>query len=293
MKFIYAKGACSLSVHILLRELDFPFEAIRVDLKDKKVLESYNPKSYVPALILEDGTLLTEAISILQYLSDTSGGLFMPNGSQNRATCTGWLTYISTELHKGMAPLFHKEGLKPEFLKEVEDKIHTRLKFMDDALTDTEYLIGEMTIADFYALAILRILEHVNVSLDGYQWITEYKKRLESRPLIADTIESEEKAPIAVKLNPAPYIGRNTRPTDSYKNIFTALAGILFSYSVMAQSPKAIEAPREGIVPDEQQIRSQKMEDKKTRMNWDREEQQAQKEEERRRLLDEERAKLD
>ncbi|MES2526510.1 MAG: glutathione binding-like protein [Bdellovibrionota bacterium] len=204
MKLIYAKGACSLSVHILLRELDLPFEAIRVSLEDKRVLDSYNHKSYVPALILEDGSLLTEAISILQFLSDSSGGLFMPYGSFPRAKCTEWLTYISTELHKGMAPLFHQEGLKPEYLKEVQDKIHLRLQFMDDALSESEYLLTELSIADFYAVAILRILEHVEVKLDGYHWISEYKKRLEQRPIIADVLDSEEKAEIATKINPEP-----------------------------------------------------------------------------------------
>lgn len=218
MKFIYAKGACSLSVHILLRELDFPFEAIRVSLEDKKVLDSYNPKSYVPALILEDGTLLTEAISILQYLSEASGGLFMPNGSQGRATCTGWLSYLSSEVHKGLGPLFMKDDLEPSYRRMVENKLQKRLKFIEDALSKSEYLMAEMTIADFYALAILRIAEHVGVDLEDFPSIWAYKKRLESRPLIADTIEEEEDAPIETKPNPASGLFRNTGHIDHLSN---------------------------------------------------------------------------
>ncbi len=221
MKLIYAKGACSLSVHILLRELDFPFEAIRVSLEDKKVLDSYNPKSYVPALILEDGSLLTEAISILQFLSDSSGGLFMPYGSFPRAKCTGWLTFISTELHKGMAPLFHKEGLKPEFLTEVQAKIQTRLQFLDNALSENEYLAGEISIADFYALAILRIFAHVDVKLDGYHHISEYKKRLEQRPIVADVLAAEEKAEIATEVNAGPGNLITRKPIRSHSELDT------------------------------------------------------------------------
>lgn len=218
MKFIYAKGACSLSVHILLRELDLPFEAIRVDLEDKKVLESYNPKSYVPALILEDGTLLTEAISILQYLSESSGGLFMPNGSLSKAICTGWLSYISSELHKGAGPLFQRDVLEWSYIKQVEAKLHQRLKFMDEALTDSEFLTAEMTVADFYALAVLRILEHVGVDLAEFEGISKFKKGLESRPLIADVLDNEEGAEVETKLNPGQVSFKNTRETDHYTN---------------------------------------------------------------------------
>jgi glutathione S-transferase len=70
MQLIYAKGACSFSVHLMLEEIGKRYETLQVSLKDKTVLEQYNEKSYVPALILDDGSLLTEAISILQYLAD-------------------------------------------------------------------------------------------------------------------------------------------------------------------------------------------------------------------------------
>lgn len=219
MKLIYAKGACSLSVHIMLRELDTIIEPIRVDLEDKRVLNSYNPKSYVPALILDDGTLLTEAISILQYLSEANGGVFMPYGSVDRAKCTGWLTYLSSELHKGAAPLFHEEDLTPKFRRDVEAKLNMRLRFMNEALAEGEYLMPEFTIADMYALAILRILEHVGVNLSEFEHITAYKNRLEERPLIADVIDSEENAEIETMVNtaPMPHIGRQR--TDDSKNL--------------------------------------------------------------------------
>lgn len=219
MKLIYAQGACSLSVHICLRELGLAHEAIRVDLKHKRVLESYNPKSYVPALVLEDGTLLTEAISILQYLSEANGGVFMPYGSIDRAKCTGWLAYVSSELHKGVAPLFHKEALSPDFRMQTEEKIHRRLQFMDEALSASEYLTSEYSIADMYALAILRILTHVGIDLSRFHWISEYKQRLESRSVIADVLKDEEKAKIETQSNPEPQFHIKNEHADSYRNI--------------------------------------------------------------------------
>jgi glutathione S-transferase len=219
MNLIYANGACSLSVHIMLRELDTIIETTRVSLEDKRVLDSYNPKSYVPALVLDDGTVLTEAISILIYLSEANGGIFMPYGAVERAKCTGWLSYLSSEIHKGVGPLFHKDDLSRAYRKQVEEKLAMRLRFMDEALSESEYLMKEFTIADMYALAILRICEHVKVDLSVYHWITEYKNRLESRPLIADVIQSEADAKIETKPNPHPLHHVRNKSADSYKNI--------------------------------------------------------------------------
>ena len=75
MKLYYAPGACSLSPHIVAREAGLPLELEQVDLGAKKTVsgEDYrqvNPKGYVPALRLDDGSVLTEGPAIVQYLAD-------------------------------------------------------------------------------------------------------------------------------------------------------------------------------------------------------------------------------
>ena len=75
MKLFYTPGACSLSPHIVLRELGLPFALEAVDLKTKRTetgadFTAINPKGYVPALQLEDGEVLTEGAAIVQYLAD-------------------------------------------------------------------------------------------------------------------------------------------------------------------------------------------------------------------------------
>lgn len=129
MKLIFATGACSLSTHIMLEELGRKYEAIRVSLDDKTVLETYNEKSYVPVLILDDGTTLTEAISILQYLADSNHrtDLLPSVGTMERAKVVEWLTFLTTEIHKGMGPLFMREKLGKEFLSLIEQRVDQRL----------------------------------------------------------------------------------------------------------------------------------------------------------------------
>lgn len=192
MKFIYAKGTCALSVHILLEEMKASYRPIKVSLEDKTVLDSYNPKSYVPAIVLDNGELMTEAVSILQYLSLEHDSAFMPTDAFKRAKCVEWMTYISTELHKGAGPLFHREGLKADYLKEVTEKMGTRLQFLEDHLKDRAFIMdNDYTVADMYALAILRILEHIKVDLKPYHSIITYKRNLEDSAVVKEVLKAE------------------------------------------------------------------------------------------------------
>jgi glutathione S-transferase len=202
MQLIYAKGACSLSVHIMLEELGKRYESLQVSLKDKAVLETYNEKSYVPALVLNDGKVLTEAISILQYLADLNHrtDLLPDIGSMERAKTIEWLVYFSSELHKGIGPLFHRESLSKEYLEQVLMKIDKRLTYLDKNLKGQKFIMGEeFTVADMYAIAILRIGEHVKVDYSKYPEIARYKKALEELPVIKKVIEAENEAPVAQK----------------------------------------------------------------------------------------------
>lgn len=75
MKLYYAPYTCSLSPHIVLRELGLPFELVRVDNTTKQTADgrdfrAINRKGYVAALELGDGQVLTEGPAIVQYLAD-------------------------------------------------------------------------------------------------------------------------------------------------------------------------------------------------------------------------------
>lgn len=202
MKLIYANGACSLSVHIMLEELGRKYEAISVSLKDKTVLESYNEKSYVPALILDDGTLLTEAISILQYLADVNqrSDLLPEPGTIGRAKTIEWLSYFSSELHKGFGPFFMRDKLGPEFRAKMEERVDQRLKYLNRSLKGSKFLMGDdFTIADMYAIAILRIGDHVKMDYIKYPEILRYKRALEEMPVVRKVIDVERAAPVTEK----------------------------------------------------------------------------------------------
>lgn len=197
MKLIYAQGACSFSVHVLLEEIGHRYEAIAVDLKDKTELEKYNEYGYVPVLILPSGEKITEAIAILQFLAEHYGrsDLFPEVGTLERARCVEWLAYLSSELHKTFKPLFHPENFSEKFISELRSMLDLRFSRLEEALESHKFLLGaQMSIADMYCLAILRIAEHLGLKFNKFPGIMTYRLMLEEMPLIQKVTSNEERA---------------------------------------------------------------------------------------------------
>jgi len=98
MKLYYSPGACSMASHIVACEEGLPIGLEKVDLTTHKTARGedftrINPKGYVPALLLDDGTLLTENTAVLPYLADAkpAAGLAPPSGTLARAHLEEWL----------------------------------------------------------------------------------------------------------------------------------------------------------------------------------------------------------
>ena len=113
MKLYYTPGACSLSPHIVLLEAGLPFELEAVDLATKETEkgEDYyliNTKGAVPALRLDDGSVLTEGAVIIQYLADQvpEKGLVPAAGTFDRYRLQEWLNFIAMDFQKNFLPVF-------------------------------------------------------------------------------------------------------------------------------------------------------------------------------------------
>lgn len=199
LKLYYASGACSISPHIALREAGLPFTLERVDFKSGKKLDNgddfvatINPKGYVPALGLPDGKVLTEGVAIVQYVADQKPelGLAPAPGTWARVELQEWLNYISTELHKGLSPVFSPQA-SDEYKQAAKDKLLTRLKFIEHHLADKQFLLGDQfTVADGYLFYILRSWQRF-FKLDLPTGLAGYYSRLVERPSIKEALAAE------------------------------------------------------------------------------------------------------
>lgn len=196
MKLYYSPGACSLAAHIALREADRRFELERVDLRTHRTasghdFRSINPKGYVPTLELAVGDVLTENPSVLQYIADLApaAGLAPPAGTFARYRLQEWLGFIGSELHKQFGPLFAPDTPVPT-AERARGKITERLEYMNDALTDRAFLLGEtFTVADCYAFAVLRWGERFDIEHPSN--VAEYFQRMWMRPHVQAALEVE------------------------------------------------------------------------------------------------------
>jgi glutathione S-transferase len=192
MKLFYVPGVCSLSPHIVLREIGADFQLDKVDRKTK-VSESgadynqLNPKSYVPALQLDDGSVLTEGASILMYLADQKGGekVAPKAGTKERYKLQEWLVFIATELHKNFSPLFRKT---PDPVP--RETLQKRLDLVAATLSKQPYLLGDkFSAADAYLFTILRWSPRAEVTLP--QPLQQFMERVKARPAVAEALKIE------------------------------------------------------------------------------------------------------
>ena len=198
MKLFYKPGACSLASHITLLESGVDFSLVGVDLMKKRLENgedylSINPKGQVPALLLDDNTLLTEGVAIMQYVADSKADrqLLAPTGSIARYKTLEWLNYIATELHKGFIPLFHP--LTPEDYKPVAREILVKkLAWVESSLAESTWIAGSrFTIADAYLFTVLRWAEAVKLEIGERKHIDAYMARVAARPAVAAALQAE------------------------------------------------------------------------------------------------------
>lgn len=199
MKLYYTPGACSLSPHIILRELGFDFQLVRVDLASKTLedgrnFNQINLKEQVPALELDTGEVLTEGVAIVQYLADQKpdAGLMPHVGSIARARVQETLNFLSAELHKAFGPLFNpatSDGGRTAATEAVVDKISR----LEGQLSDGRpWLAGEMfSPADTYGFAVVRWAPFKGISLDRWPNLTHWLSRVEARPAVKAALTAE------------------------------------------------------------------------------------------------------
>ena len=198
MKLYYAPQACSLAPHIVLRELDLPFELIRVDNHTKRTANgadflAINPKGYVAALQLDNGDVVTEGPAILQYLADLrpEANLAPVNGTFERVRLQESLNFVSTEIHGGLGWLFNAQF--PEEVKAlIKEKLFKRFAVLCQTLERQDYLLaGGFSVADAYLFTVLRWAPLFAIDLDEWPALVRFQARVDLRPAVQAALAVE------------------------------------------------------------------------------------------------------
>jgi glutathione S-transferase len=156
-------------------------KAFEIDFTSHLVLEGpcagkdffgINPKGNVPALVIDDGTLLNEGAAIVQWIADQApeSGLAPANGTAARYVLQAHLNYLASEVQPAISALF--QGLKGEARDAQVAKLMKKLSYLSGTVLEggkRHYLggagEGSFSVADVYLCLILTWFQYVKVDL--------------------------------------------------------------------------------------------------------------------------------
>ncbi len=198
MKLYYSPGACSMAPHIVLREAAYQFDLEKVDLPNKKTAggDDYwkvNPKGYVPALVLDDGQVLTEVGVICQYLADQKPetGLAPKLGTMERYRLMETLNFAATEVHKQIGALFNP-NMTPDMKQVQLGVIERRLDALEKMLDGKQFSTGNsFSVADAYLFTVLNWTGLHKIDLGKWPNIKAYMARVGARAAVQETLKAE------------------------------------------------------------------------------------------------------
>jgi glutathione S-transferase len=160
MKLYYAPGACSIGIHVLLEEIGKPYDLEAVNLREGAQygpdFTAVNPKSKVPTLARDDGTVLTEFPAIAYWLARSNPFAdLLPDNLELQAKALELTDYAVATVHmQGFARQFRSSNFTPNPAD--EDAVKAKGKeiaekgflLLNKALGDKEYAVGKFSIAD-------------------------------------------------------------------------------------------------------------------------------------------------
>jgi len=202
-KLYYTPTSCGAASYIAAHHAGLKFDSEIVDLRTHKTASGedfykINPKGNVPTLVLENGMILNENPSVLQYIADQApeANMLPPFGSMERYMAINEFNWVGTELHKTFAPLFDPSW-DPESKKKLLDRLHSKLKYLETiGLKERQlYLIGDhFTIVDAYLAVVLSFAKYMNLSYDKYPKIQEYFDRIYALPFVQEAFNKMHEA---------------------------------------------------------------------------------------------------
>ena len=188
LKLYYMPGACSSVPHVALEWSGLDYVAEKVDRAKIKSPEylALNPQGAVP-LLQEGSWVLTQNVAILDYINDLApqANLFGKGDIRQRAKSRQWLAFVNADLHKAFVPLFapnyYLDGddaaakLAPKALA----NILRLFGIANEQLAKSDYLNGELTIADVYLYVTLRWAKALKIDLSVLTALVPFFQRIE------------------------------------------------------------------------------------------------------------------
>ncbi len=199
-KLFWSKSAGSMAPEVLFEEVGAEYEKVLVDLENDENRSAeflaVNPMGQIPALVLPDGTLMTESAAMVLHICDRhpEAKLAPPAGSPESARFQRWLVYMAAALYNADLRLYYAERMTTDaagadgIAARGREDMDRYFAVLNDALDPGPYLLGETySAADVYLWMLAK-------------WHPDQKQLLADNPRIAKLVGLVEARPAVAKV---------------------------------------------------------------------------------------------
>lgn len=197
MQLYFSPLACSLATRMALYEAGASATYTFVDLKKKQLEDgsdylAINALGQVPVIRTDAGEILTENGAILKHVAEAfPDAKLAPTDAVGRMRLDEWLSYLGTEVHKGIYSLIFSRYTNDALKAYAQSKIPSRFGILEAHLKDREYLLDSFSIADAYLGTLLNWTRKAGPDLKEWPALKAYHQRVSARPAVAKAIGDE------------------------------------------------------------------------------------------------------
>lgn len=185
LKLYFSPSTSSLATHIALIESGAVFELTPRLLSKKETRTpeylAINPDGKVPALITEDGRVLTEVAATLYYVArkHPAAGLWPEGDLEAEAQVISWMSFVASTMHGSRA-----KGL---------EHVANAFAVADRKLGDRQWAIGRFSIADIHLFRVYwRFRPAIEAPLGTYPALEAHHDRMLARPAVQKALAVEK-----------------------------------------------------------------------------------------------------
>ena len=202
MKLYVMPGSCALACHIALEWADaaYELEVLTRDALRSKQFLAVNPKAKVPALLLDEKDVITEAQAVLLFIADLfPDACLAPPASDlvPRAKLNETLSELTSEVHPAFGPLFApsryaaEPGCEEAVKRAACARVDACFVRLNAALEGKDWLLGERSVADPYLYALSRWLKMTPKPVESYPAIARHYGHMASDPYVCKALAAE------------------------------------------------------------------------------------------------------
>jgi glutathione S-transferase len=206
-KLYWARESGAMAPQALLEEIGAEYEKIVIDLERKEHRSgdflTVNPMGQVPALVLPDGTLMTETAAMLVQIADRHPGakLAPPAGSAERARFSRWLFFLASNVYPTYLRVYYSErcstdpGAAEGIKARAEADLDSQFEILDAALDPGPYLLGEgFSAVDIMLWMLIQWHPDPERLFERAPRVEQLAELVQARPAIARTWRDHEGA---------------------------------------------------------------------------------------------------